>query len=50
MKELKKELLGKEISLKYPEHWTPLDPFKQRIHVSILEFEGNKLYDETPQK
>ncbi|MDW3649636.1 MAG: hypothetical protein R8P61_21380 [Bacteroidia bacterium] len=48
--ELKAQLIGKEISLKYPEHWTPLDPFNESIHVSILEFEGKKLYDETPQE
>ncbi|MEM8890936.1 MAG: hypothetical protein AAGD28_23370 [Bacteroidota bacterium] len=47
--ELKSMLSGKEVSLKYPEHWTPLDPFNETIHVSILEFEGKKLYDETPQ-
>lgn len=47
--ELKRTLLGKEILLKYPEHWTPLDPFNETIHVSILEFEGQKLFDETPQ-
>jgi len=49
LEELKASLLGKEVSLKYPEHWTPLDPFNETIHVSILEFEGKKLYDETPQ-
>ena len=48
--ELKRTLLGKEIKLKYPDHWTPLDPFNETIHVSILEFEGKKLYDETPQR
>ena len=42
---LKKELIGKKVSINYLIGWTPLDPFNERSK-SIIEMksEGNKIY------
>ena len=44
--ELKTNLLGKKITLKYSDHWTPLDPTNSINHICILEHEGQVLYSE----
>lgn len=42
----KAKLVGKEVVLKYPDYWTPLD-WNQRIkHLSKVKFEGKNIYDE----
>jgi len=46
LEDLKTNLIGKKVVLKYPSHWTPLDPKTLNIHVSILEHEGKVLYSE----
>lgn len=44
--ELKKNLMGREITLKYPKYWTPLDWNNRIRHVSKLEFNGEVLFNE----
>ncbi len=46
LEDLQKELTGKEITVKYPEYWTPLDPNHKSKHLCILEFEGKELFNE----
>ncbi|MEM9548058.1 MAG: hypothetical protein AAGA77_18905 [Bacteroidota bacterium] len=46
LKELQKKLIGNTIVIRYPKHWTPLDPNNTTKHLSILEFEGQELYNE----
>ncbi|MFK7924596.1 MAG: hypothetical protein AB8H47_21750 [Bacteroidia bacterium] len=44
---LQSQLLGNEVQITYPDHWTPLDWNSRIHHLSRLEA-GNKLiYDET---
>ena len=42
MKQLQEELLGKKVTLKYPEYWTPLDWNNSLRHISKLAL-GNKI-------
>ena len=46
LEDLKVNLIGKKVTLKYPSHWTPLDPMNTIKHVSILEHDGEVLYSE----
>ena len=41
------KLIGRDVVLKYPSYWTPLDPFDKYKHVSKLEYEGVIVFDET---
>lgn len=45
--ELKKDLLGQAVTIKFPSYWTPLDPNDSVRHVAKLEFDGAVLFDET---
>lgn len=47
MDSLRKKILGKKVTLKYPDYWTPLDWDKSHRHVSMLIHEGEILFDET---
>lgn len=44
--DLKNELMGMQVTFKYPDHWTPLDPKKQSVHLSKVELEKNVIYTE----
>jgi len=44
--ELQSKLTGSEIVLKYPDHWTPLDPGKSIIHISKIEHGGKTVFNE----
>lgn len=44
---LQEQLIGQEVTLKYPRYWTPLDPADKHKHVSVLEFKSKRLFDET---
>ena len=44
---LRHDLIGEEVTLKYPRHWTPLDPFGSTVHVSVLIHGETVLFDET---
>ena len=46
LEDLKNRLIGKEIILKYPKYWTPLDWNHRIKHVSKLEFNGEVLFNE----
>lgn len=46
LENLKTNLLGKKVTLKYPDYWTPLDPRNANKHVCILEHKGQVLYSE----
>lgn len=44
--QLKQELVGKEIVLKYPDYWTPLDWNNKIKHISKVEYENKILFNE----
>jgi hypothetical protein len=44
---LKKQLEGKEITIKYPDHWSLLNPNGRLRHIGKVEFEGKTIYNET---
>ena len=46
LKRLQANLTGREIVLKYPDHWSPFDPNKTSIHVSKIEFAGETVFTE----
>lgn len=39
-------LLGREVLLKYPKYWTPLDPQNSIRHVSKIEIDGQTIFTE----
>ena len=40
------ELMGKVVTIKYPEYWTPLDPNGRTRHLSLIEYDGQVLFNE----
>lgn len=46
LKQLSSQLMNKEIIIKYPKFWTPLDPFSSSIHISKVEFDGKAVFSE----
>jgi hypothetical protein len=40
------ELTHKEIVIKYPKYWTPLDPGNAIRHISKIEYEGKTIFSE----
>lgn len=44
--ELQAELINKEIVIKYPKYWTPLDPDNSVRHISKVESEGRTIFTE----
>lgn len=44
--ELNTALLQKEITIKYPKYWTPLDFTNSIKHISKVEFKGKTIYTE----
>jgi hypothetical protein len=46
LKKLRSTLLNREILIKYPKYWTPLDPNNAVRHISKIEFEGQTLFTE----
>jgi hypothetical protein len=43
---LKNKLMGKEVTIKYPKYWTPLDWDNEIRHLSKLEYKGEVLFNE----
>ena len=43
---LKKELEGKEITIKYPDYWSLLDPGKSLRHISKIEYMEATVFSE----
>ncbi len=44
--ELRRKLLDKEVVLKYPRHWTPLDWNQKVKHLSKVEVNGAVIFNE----
>jgi len=44
--ELKKGLEGKEITIKYPDYWSMLDPDKSVRHIMTIEHSGKTIFSE----
>lgn len=43
---LRKELKGKEITIKYPDYWSLPDPGKKLLQISKIERGGKTVYSE----
>lgn len=43
---LHEKLANTKITLHYPKHWTPLDPFGKMRHVARVTYNGTILYNE----
>ncbi len=41
------KIMGRQVTIKYPSYWTPLDPFNKTKHISKLEYDGVVVFDET---
>jgi len=50
LNKLRSELISKEITIKYPKHWTPLDPVNSVRHISKVEHEGRIVFSELEPK
>lgn len=46
LEKLKAELISKEITIKYPQYWTPLDPTNSSRHISKIECNGRTVFSE----
>ena len=46
LQQLRAKLMGREITIKYPRYWTPLDPINHIRHISKLELDGKTIYTE----
>lgn len=46
LKELRAALIDKEILIKYPSYWTPLDPGDKIRHISKVELSGHTIFTE----
>ena len=46
LNDLQNRLIGREIVIKYPEHWTLLDPNRTVVHVSKIEHGSQILFSE----
>ena len=43
---LKHRLLDKDVTIRYPDHWTPFDPGRSSMHLSELEYNNEILFSE----
>ena len=41
-------LVGREVVIKYPDYWTPLDPRNSIRHISKIELDGETIFSEIP--
>lgn len=44
--DLKDQLLGEQVTIKYPKQWTILDPQGKIKHMSVLIHDGCEIYNE----
>lgn len=44
--ELKDRLIGKNVTILYPEHWTMIDGFSTIKHLSVLKHNGETIFSE----
>ena len=47
--QLERQLMGKEITISYPDYWTPLDWNDKIKHISRVEINGEVLFNELKQ-
>lgn len=50
LEDVRSLMLGKEATIKYIKHWTPLDHKGEVKHVGEVIFNGEVLYTEFPEK
>ncbi|MEM7373934.1 MAG: hypothetical protein AAF587_35260 [Bacteroidota bacterium] len=43
---LQATLMDQEVTIKYPDYWTPLDPRNDSRHLSQLEYKGAVIFSE----
>ena len=46
LKKLRADLTNKEIVIKYPKYWTPLNPANSVRHISKIESDGTTVFTE----
>lgn len=46
IKQLRADLINREVTIKYPDYWTLLDPSGASRHVSVVEFDGKTIFNE----
>jgi len=46
LKQLREQLIGKSVTIKYPDYWTPLDWDNRIRHISKLEIENEVIFNE----
>lgn len=46
LSKLQNQLIGQEVTIKYPKYWTPLDPFNKIKHISHIEYGNQILFTE----
>ena len=46
LEDLNNWLIGKNVTIRFPKHWTLLDPNNTMKHLSILEHNGTEIYNE----
>ena len=47
--QLERQLMGKEITINYPDYWTPLDWNDKIKHISRVEINGQVIFSELKQ-
>ena len=43
---LESALMNRDVLIKYPDHWTPLDPDNSSVHISKIEHEEETIFPE----
>jgi len=46
LEELQQELVGNIVTIRYPIHWTILNPNNTSKHLSVLEYKGKEIFNE----
>ncbi|OOG73109.1 hypothetical protein [Algoriphagus sp. A40] len=46
LEKMRAELTNKEVRIKYPDYWTPLNPTNSMRHVSKIESDGKVIFTE----
>ena len=48
--ELRRQLIGNKVIIRYPKHWSFMDPGNLAHHLSVLEYNGEDLYNEVEMR
>ena len=46
LEDLQNKLIGNNVTIFYPEYWTPLNPNNTSRHLTILEYNGKDIFNE----